>query len=289
MGKIFLFLLFIFTIMASPFCNAQTAVMVSDPRLEMVANSILISYDILHSNSEEEYIVTLIIKDDKDMVIDARTLIGDIGIGVSGGNNKQITWDLEADNVFINEYIYVQINAALIAPVVEDLIVPETEEEVHQEEVVQEEVDRKETPQPTHEVKQYSRTGILMQSLAFPGLGLSRMSEKPHWIRGAVGYGCLAGSFILRQKALKTYEGIDRLFYFDEINETYDKALQQEKMSDILLYTAIGIWISDFVWTLVGTSDLNGPDYSSESKRLSFGSTIEPRSKTPLLSVTYKF
>ena len=128
-----------------------------------------------------------------------------------------------------------------------------------------------------------------LQSLAVPGLGLSRLTGDPHWIRGVAGYGCIAGAVILNRTAVNTFNEIENLEDFHEINETYDQAKQQDNISEVLAYTAIGIWVADLVWTLVGTSDLNRPSGLSENKGISVGGDIDPVSNVPMLSLRYRF
>lgn len=57
------------------------------------------------------------------------TLSGDIGEILSGGSNKQITWKFEADNVYLDAYVFVQINATVIKPPPPPVI-EEPEEEI---------------------------------------------------------------------------------------------------------------------------------------------------------------
>ena len=91
------------------------------------------------------------------------------------------------------------------------------------------------------------RTGIILQSLALPGLGLSRMTGKPHWLRGVAGYGCIAGSIILNRQAISTYDDIDDLEDYDDKNELFQKSLNRDNISEVLAYAAIGIWV-DIGW-----------------------------------------
>lgn len=279
MGRALYSLLVITFILSSPLCYSQTSVKVSDPIVEMEGNTINITYDILNSEPDEKYSISIVIKDEEGNTINASALDGDIGEKISGGNNKQITWNLEADNIFIDAYIFVQINAKIVTSPAPIIAVPE-------EELIQDDEPKEELAQKT---KTYKRTGIILQSIALPGLGLSRMTGKPHWLRGVAGYGCIAGSIVLSQKAQNTYNGIEDMVYFDDINETYDKALQQENTSNILLYTAAGIWIADLIWTVVGTSDLKKKPYSAELRGFSLNSSIEPLSNTPMVSVKYRF
>jgi hypothetical protein len=227
----------------------------------MNGNIITISYDILNSSPEEKYTISLEIKDENGNVIKAQSLYGDIGDEVAGGSNKQISWNLEADNIYIDAYVFVQINASI-----DPLFAP-----------------------GKINSGSYNRTGLIMQSLAFPGLGLSRMSGNPHWIRGVAGYGCIVGSIVFSRQALNTYNGIEDLIYFDEINSAYDKSIQQSNISGILAFTAIGIWVTDIIWTIVGTSELKEYPYSTDSNGFSIGSSIDPMSNAPMLSVRYRF
>ena len=260
MGKAPHSLLITFFILSGLLCYSQTSVKVSDPILEMVGNNIHISYDILNGDPDERYTVSIVIKDEEGNIINASALDGDIGEDITAGRNKQITWNLETDKIFIEANIFVQINAKIVLP-----------------------------PAPITNTMTYNRTRLILQSLAFPGLGLSRVTGKPHWIRGVAGYGCLAGAIVLNQQAKSTYNGIEDLVYFDETKEAYDKSVQQQNTSDILLYTAVGIWIADFIWTLVGTSDLKKKPNSTELKGFSIGSSMEPLSYAPMLSVRYRF
>jgi len=278
MGKLYLSLIFICLFLLDPLCHAQTSVQVSDPRLEMEGNIISITYDILNSDPEEKYTISIVIKDENGNNINARALNGDIGEEVSGGNNKQIKWNLEADNVFIDAYVFVQINAKIIPPPKPVIMEPEKEpvqEEQDNNQATKTEEPKEEPPLVTKSTS-YNRTGIILQSLALPGLGLSRITGKPHWLRGVAGYGCIAGSILLNRQAIKIFNEIEDLVYFDEINEAYDKSLRQDNISEILFYTAIGIWVTDFIWTMVGTIDLNNRAYSSKTHGFSFGSNIDP-------------
>ena len=277
MGKYLLFILIILPVCFGPICHAQTSVQVSDPRLEMVNNKIHIHYDILNSDPEEKYTISILIKDEEGNIINAKTLEGDIGEEVHGGSNKQIKWDLEADNIILDAFVFVQINAKIIPPPALVVIEPIDEQllETHQNEQYD-------------QTTSFNRTEIVLHSLFLPGLGLSRVTGNPHWLRGVVGYGCIAGSIVLNRQAVKTYNGIEDLIYFDEINEAYDKSLQQDNISEILTYVAIGIWVTDFIWTLAGTSDLNKrPIYSGQSG-FSFGSNVDPLTNIPLVSIRYR-
>lgn len=96
------------------FSHAQTTVEVSDPRLEFRDNRLLVSYDIAESDPGEKYIIAIDFRDGEGNVIGARTLEGDFGMVESGGPNKLIVWNLAADSVFIQSYVYVTLNARMV-------------------------------------------------------------------------------------------------------------------------------------------------------------------------------
>ena len=281
MGRPLQSLLIIFFLIAGSLCYSQTSVKVSDPRIELKDNIVHISYDILNNDPEERYSISIAINDENGKPIDAKALNGDIGEEITGGNNKQITWNLEADNIYIDAYIVVQIFARII-PKQEDVI---SQDESKEKDIVSKEKEAL----PEIKSTNYNRAGLVLQSLAFPGLGLARVTGNPHWIRGLAGYGCLAGSIVLNRQAVNTYNGIAYLVSYDDVTEVFNKSVQQDNISEVLAYSAIGIWVIDFIWTLVGTSDLNKAGYYGDSGGFSIGGTVDPLSNAPLVSVQYRF
>ena len=242
---------------------SQTRVEISDPKISMEGNVITISYDILNSSPGQTFDITLTIKDEDGNVIRAQSLEGDIGEGVSGGSNKTITWDLEADQVFVDAFFIVQVHANIILPAPEEAALSGAHE--------------------------YNRAGIIAQSIAFPGLGLSRVTGKPHWIKGVAAYGCLAGGIVMNRLSANTYNGIEDFDLYTDAREAYDKAVQQDKISQGLFFAAIGIWIVDIVWTAAGTTHLRKPALTQGSKGVTIYGTMDPVSKAPMLSLNYRF
>ena len=287
MGKGILFLLIISFALTGPLCYAQSSAKVSDPRLELIGNTLHITYDILNSTQKEKFEVSIVIKDENGNIINANALSGDVGQDIPGGRNKRVTWNLEADNVFINAYLSVKINAIVIPPP-EPVVIPVTESEQEEQQEDQAKV-KEEEPARKKETSTYSRAGIILQSVAVPGLGLSRVTKKPHWIRGVAGYGCLAGSIILNRQAVNTFESIGDYLDPSDASEAFDKSVQQDNISEVLAYAAIGIWVTDIIWTIVGTSDLNKSSAQHRSKGVSIGSKIDPLSYTPMVELTYRF
>ena len=259
MGRFFLFILFITSLCPDPCCQAQTPIKVSDPRLEMRENIVHISYDILNSQITDKYMVTLEIVDSKDGKIVARAVSGDIGENISGGDHKLIKWDLQADSIYMEADIYIKVREKLIPP--SDLVATNS----------------------------YNRTGLIIQSLALPGLGLSRISGNPHWIRGAAGYGCIAGSIIFNRKAISAYDDYLMQGTAEDARELYQSSTNYDMVSELFGYAAIAIWVTDIIWTVIGTSDLKTNPLYSDTAGFSIATSFEPVTRIPSIGLRYTF
>jgi len=304
---------------------AQTGVEVSRPELSLKENGISIAYKLLNSSESEKFTIRIEITDSNSRIINAKSLSGDIGQHIPGGLNKEIFWDIEADSIFLDEEIFVQVYAQPEAPpvveeaptaVVEDSPVAEEDYPVADEDspVVEEDptVAEKDSPvveenlmteessdksaedigesPPPSTGKSFNRAGIIAQSALFPGLGLSRVNPgKPHWIKGVAAYGCVAGSIVLNRMAVTSYNSYKEPTSLNDVDNDYNKAVTQDVVSEVLIYAAIGIWVTDMVWTILGTSDLNKNQTSGNLKGFSIGTGVEPVSSVPLIALRYKF
>lgn len=249
--------------------QAQSSAEVSVPELSMTAQGIQIAFNILHSSDSDRFSIRIEITNERGQKIDAKSLSGDIGKGIAGGPGKIIIWDIEADGLFLDEEIFVQVFAS-----------PEPSRTMPEEQA--------EEALPAGQ--SFKRSGLILQSIAFPGLGLSRINPgKPHWIRGALGYGCIGGAVYLNRQAIKNYDAYLDAGQTDDIDDLFNKAEQQDQISEILGFAAIGIWVTDIIWTILGTSDLT-PTLSSERLTgFSIGTRIEPVSSVPMVALRYKF
>jgi len=237
---------------------AQETVQVSPPSLSLADGKVLIEYRILHAAPSQTFSIRIEVTGQGGNQIAARSLSGDIGSGITGKGDKQITWDLAADDVFLDEEIFVEVYAL-------------------PEQIPADEISAQDKP----EVRTLNRTALIVQSVAFPGLGLSRLHPgQPHWIRGVAAYGCLAGSVYYNRKSWNTYQLYLEPENPDEVQDLFDQAYDMKKTSRILGYAAAGIWAADLVWTILGTSGMD---------KLSWGTKVDPLTGTPLLALRIKF
>jgi hypothetical protein len=245
-------------------CFSQDETRVSDPRLEVVGNTIHISYDILNASPGEQYIISIDVRDENGKKLNAESLQGDIGKINEAGEQKVIIWDPGADKIFIDSEIFIKVNCQIVLP--EPPAVTKAEEPSG------------ETQPPVS--KEYTLTGLMLRSIVLPGLGLNKISGNPHWLKGVAGYACLGGSLVMNRVALGTYDGIQDLVEFEDKDALYQKALTQNRVSHALAYTAAAIWASDLVWVMVE---------GSKQRNLSMRGNLDPLTKTPLLSFRYIF
>lgn len=135
----------------------------------------------------------------------------------------------------------------------------------------------------------FSRTGLMLQSIALPGLGLTRKTGKPHWIKGVTGYGLAAGSVVFNKMAINSYNDFLSANDTEFAENKLSQASSQDLISEIFAYSAISIWVSEIIWTFAATSDLKKMKYTSEKIGLSVGADYDTYSRSPLLAFRFTF
>ena len=209
--------------------------------------------DIDNSSESETYYVWMVVTDGEGNILTVNALRGDIGYRIEGGKDKRIIWDPAADSVFLDTMLYIQVFA----------------------DIRKGEYD-------------FSRRGLMVQSVVFPGLGLSRISGNSHLIKGILGYGCLSGSIVFNRLAVSSYSDYEAADTPQEADDLLNSTISQQRVSQVLGFSAAAIWITDFVWTLVGTSHLKKDKHTANS-RIRFGPDYDAHTRTPLLAFTYTF
>jgi hypothetical protein len=239
---------------------------ITDPVIVHRDNLIRISYEIVGSTISEFYEVMLEITKVSGERIQAKNLNGDVGRRIPGGEQRVIIWNYIEDNVDLSEELFFQVYAV---PQQENTDVPlNSSQNVHQQ----------------------GATGVIVRTIVLPGLGLTRLNNgKPHWIKGIVGYSCIAGSVYYNRKAIETFDNYLAPMGDDFAPDLYDKSVSQDNISEILAYAAIGIWVSDLVWTVVSVSKQERTAHMHSKKGISVGTRIEPAIGIPLIALRYSF
>jgi hypothetical protein len=203
--------------------------------------------------------------------IGAYSLNGDIGDSIKVGTNKQIIWNLQADNIFIDNTINIEIFA-------EKLLTPET---------VLKEKDIAEKLLPAMEPVKTGKH--LIQSAIFPGWGLTSLTKgKPYWLLGVAGVGCIATSYYYNFKAHSSYneylESSD-----DDITGYYDDAIAQGNISKAFAWSAAAIWIANLGIVTIKATSMNKSYKRSRAVNISISPSIDLTADKPIFTLRYNF
>lgn len=118
---------------------------------------------------------------------------------------------------------------------------------------------------------------------------MSRYTGKPHWLKGVAGYGCIAGTLYFSKLSTASYA--DKNAATEVAWQTYynDVAKWQGNISKGFAAGAIGIWVTDIIWTIIGTSDLKIMPLSAESNGFHIKSEYDPVFEIPMINLSYTF
>lgn len=99
-------------LMLGAFCVQDTNAQIRVSKVRFTLNEttkvIEITYN-LANNSPLDSIFVEVRKRDNSRII-AKSLSGDLGLGITSGNNKKIVWDIRTDSLRINEEISINVN-----------------------------------------------------------------------------------------------------------------------------------------------------------------------------------
>lgn len=248
--KIFVF----FFILSMPLMIPEIALAQSKAKVENVDfyledENLVITYDIVKAKTGETFDVSVNISTVSGQKLSAFALSGDIGPGVYGGKYKKITWNLEEDNVYIDDEIVVEVLA----------------ESMMKEKAV-------------------SVGGALLRSLAFPGWGNSYVKQGgAYWLMGVAAWGAAGGAIYFNNKAYNAYEDYKASTDAEERDQFYTDAEDYHQMQKKLMIGAAAIWAVDLIWTGIqtGNAKRSGP------KKMSMGYYVDPITRKPMFSLTY--
>lgn len=238
----------------------QTEAKIINIDFNLVGEDIVITYDIINYAPGEKFDVTIEVITESGKNLGARSLKGDVGRNITGGKNKTVTWDFKNDNIKLTEGIYVEVIA-------ESLLVIEK-------------------PKP---VKRKSLGGAFVKSLVFPGWGNSSISGGPYWLFGVAGYGCVAGSAIFNNQSHQSLEDYKIALDIDRRDQLFSDAESQNQLSAILMAGAAAIWVTDITILLIKGNNPKNLSYKQKEAVPKLGYTIDPISKSPLMTLKITF
>lgn len=239
---------------------AQQSPAFSRPVLRLQDGSLLITYNILNSRPDDTFEIRLEVTDPNGNSVSARSLTGDIGQGVSGGNGKSVRWDLEADRVDGLSGLYVQV------------------------------VGEKTGSARRSSGTGISRGGAVLRSVAFPGWGLTKINPgSKHWIKGVAGYGFLAGAGAFFQLSELNYQKYSDSYDQAERDQLLNKSNSQGTYAVVMAGAAAAVWVTDLVWTIVASGGLSGNAGVYYQKPFTIGTGFDNVTQAPLLAFRYTF
>jgi len=198
----------------------------------LVNDQLVITYDLVNARANEKYIVNISIYTEAGKKVDAKTFIGAIGENITGGYGKRIIWDISTDIAYLDDKIYVELEA------------------IHQNPKI---------------IQPIGKGKAMLLSTFYPGWGSSKTTVKGyHVMKGILGYGCIAGSFYYRYLSDQSYTDYRNSSNTSERDDFYDKSLKENKTSKILLYSAGAIWLLDYVTILAAPNRSQQKGFRSE-------------------------
>ena len=235
-------------------------------------STLIITYDIVKYKSNETFRIWVDVYTESGNKIAAKALTGDVGENVTGGENKRIIWDMEADQAYLDEDIAVVVLAE--SETIKAGKIPEKE------------------PKPVKEKQAVKKKGIsvggaLGLSLILPGLGRRVATGKgAAWLWGVAGYGCLGGAFYMNNSAYNKYEEYKDATTTSDRDDLYKKARNYDLYSKVLIGAAAAIWVVDLIVTGVKAGKVRKSGYE---QRFSFNAGYDPYIQQPLIGLRYRF
>ena len=289
-------LIFLLSVILYNNTDGQAGVSISKPQLRLEKDNLIIKYGILSGKPDDKFNVNLRITDSTGTLISANSLSGDIGDSIGAGREKEIVWNLAADQIYINMGIFVEIRAEkLIMPSVVPAV-EKTDEAVAVNKPYDDGIkgDQKESipvveskAKPVHSAE----TGKnLLRSAVIPGWGLTSLSDgKPYWIIAVVDAGCVATSVYYNKKASSNYSKYQKSSDATEFDTYFEDASKQHTLSRVFGWSAVGIWVADMCLVGIKTIHVNTSSKGNKMSYLKIGGYFDSNASAACLSVNFCF
>jgi hypothetical protein len=215
----FIILFSLFSLISFPQVIVDSKAVVDNVDFNLINEELIITYDLINSKPREQFLVKVKIMTESGDPINAKSFSGDLGEGIFGGLQRKIIWEISKDIAFLEDKIYVEVEAVNQNPKI---------------------------------IKSVSRGTAILLSTAYPGLGSSKITlKKYHLVKGIAGYGTLVGWYIFKKQADQSsvnYQNAattaDRDKYFEAYND-------QKLTSKVFLFASGAVWLTDYVTDLV--------------------------------------
>lgn len=203
--------------------------------LEIINNKLVVSYDFIDFKKNDKFEVWVVVTDGYGNKLTAKTFSGDVGMNITGGVDKKITWDYMYDHIVINDEIGIEVKA----------------EKMSLQEVT---------------IQEMTVVKTSFRSAVFPGWGLAKITgNKTHLISGAVTYLSAGAGVYYMLESQKNYDEYQAGNLTSGESDFYKKSIDQNTMSKAFFIGAGSIWAANIVWTAIKTKKLKNEQKAKQA------------------------
>ena len=106
---------------------------------------------------------------------------------------------------------------------------------------------------------------------------------------GVAGYGCIAGAIVFNSKANDSYNAFRSAETTEAAQSFLNEATRQDNLSEALAYTAIAVWVTDVIWTMIQSSRLREQAMIGNQVHFSMDFGMDPYTYIPLIGLAYMY
>lgn len=162
----------------------------------------------LNGKAGEDFVVWVELFNSKNTKIDAKSISGDINL-VKGSGSKQILWDIKKDAVILDDNIYAKVSAKLVTAT--------------------------------------NTSKAFLKSTIYPGWGdYQYKADKPHWVKGVLGYSLIGASVFMNYKAVQNLDDYRKSGLPSTQDPSFSDAKQSRNLSFVFAGAAIAVWVWDY-------------------------------------------
>ena len=219
-------------------CLGQKVPTISNIDFSLIGNKLVIKYNIDNSRYNDKYNIKVEIFKASGEKINAISFTGDLE-QVQSIEDNEIIWDIERDNIELDDDIYVVISGEVLSD-------KDVDAKMEIPRIIT-------TPVTDAEgsIKPVSRTECFFKSLIYPGWGTSNITlGKGHWVKGILGYGAIIGSVAMANMSRNSYDAYQTAQDPGNRERHYETARARNTASDILAGVAATIWSVDLITVL---------------------------------------
>lgn len=269
--------------------ESSTKANIENTQIDLIHDTVIrVTFDILYAKPEEIFYVTIELYRADGVKLPAKALTGDVNKAIRAGFNKEIYWNVKLDMKALNDEIYAVVTAKPgHAPLRDEPVTPPDIDIDKDTTTTQKDPDGKDGPSIRFNKKIYYALGY---SAICPGWGNYYMTDNYYYFGiGAAAWGSLAYSYLSRESSKSNYQGYLDSEETSERNSLYKSAESNKLMHNIFLYTAIGIWGLDAIFTAYQWFDAYNEWKAVRYTSFNLNLIPDPYTNGARLSITYRF